>query len=519
MPKQKTDDLIQLIRSLTRAEKRHFRLFVRRNQSSDDILFLQLFDVMDRHQEYDEGLILRKLPAIKKSQLSNLKAHLYKQLLTSLRLLNKNYNEDIQIRETIDYARVLYNKGLYRQSLDILDKAKARALKFKFTSQALEIVEFEKLIEGQYITRSIEGRAEELTTDSMHLNRVNEQTHLFSNLALQLYGLYIKVGYVRNEKDHFFVREFFQSHLPTVRYDDLEFWGKIYYCQSYVWLYHMTHDFRLSYRYSQKWVDLFNSNDEMIPLNLPLYLKAMHNLLGALFNAMYYDRFVEVLSDLERLPELHPIAQEKNTEGLYHLFKYVHSIEKHYLEGTFTEGLKLVPEIIGLIDSDEYNWDHHRELIFYYRIACLYFGSGDNSTAIDYLNLIINQRNPDYREDIQAFARILNLIAHFEMGNAQLVEYQVKSVYRFLAKTEDLQEVQREIFRFLRKTPKMRASELKKEFVRLKDKLVKLESDPFQRRPFLYLDIISWLESKIEDRKVQDVIREKFLRRHERGEK
>ena len=513
MPKQKTDDLIQLIRSLTRAEKRHFRLFVRRNQSSDEILFLQLFDVMDRHKEYDEGLILRKLPAIKKSQLSNLKAHLYKQLLTSLRLLNKNYNEDIQIRETIDYARVLYNKGLYRQSLDILDKAKARALKFKFSSQALEIVEFEKLIEGQYITRSIEGRAEELTESSIHLNRINEQTHLFSNLALQLYSLYIKVGYVRNEKDHFFVKEFFQSHLPAVRFEDLEFWGKVYFCQSYVWLYHMTHDFRLSYRYAQKWVDLFDDNEDMISLNLPLYLKGVHNLLGSLFNTMYYDRFVEVLNMLEKLPDRFPIKQEKNTEGLYLLFRYVHSIEKHYLEGTFTEGLSLVPEIIELIESDEYNWDHHRELIFYYRIACLYFGSGDNGRAIDYLNLIINQRNPDYREDIQAFARILNLIAHFELGNAQLVEYQVKSVYRFLAKNKDLQEVQREIFRFLRKTPKMRASELKKEFVRLKEKLVKLENDPFQRRPFLYLDIISWLESKIEDRNVQDIIREKFLKR------
>lgn len=515
MPKQKTDDLIQLIRSLTRAEKRHFRLFVRRNQSSDEILFLQLFDVMDRHKEYDESLILRKLPAIKKSQLSNLKAHLYKQLLTSLRLLNKNYNEDIQIREMIDYARVLYNKGLYRQSLDILDKAKLRALKFKFSSQALEIVEFEKLIEGQYITRSIEGRSEELTENSIFLNRVNEHTHLFSNLALQLYGLYIKVGYVRNEKDHFFVREFFQSRLPPVKYDELEFWGKVYFCQSYVWLYHMTHDFRMSYRYAQKWVDLFDANEEMITLNLPLYLKGVHNLLGALFNAMYYDRFVQVLADLESLPDRFPVKQEKNTEGLYWLFRYVHSIEKHYLEGTFTEGLSLVPEIIELIESDEYNWDHHRELIFYYRIACLYFGSGDNSRAIDYLNLIINQRNPDYREDIQAFARILNLIAHFEMGNAQLVEYQVKSVYRFLAKNKDLQEVQREIFRFLRKTPKMRATELKKEFIRLKEKLSKLENDPFQRRPFLYLDIISWLESKIEDRKVQDIIREKFLKRHQ----
>ena len=30
--------------------------------------------------------------------------------------------------------------------------------------------------------------------------------------------------------------------------------------------------------------------------------------------------------------------------------------------------------------------DKHRVLVFYYKIACLYFGSGDNEKAIDYLN-------------------------------------------------------------------------------------------------------------------------------------
>jgi hypothetical protein len=120
MPKQKTDDLVALIRSLTRAEKRHFRLFVKRNQSSEDILFLQLFDFLEKRGEYEEDVILKKIPEVKKSQLSNLKAHLYKQLLTSLRLLSTKNANDIQIREMVDYARVLYNKGLYRHALDML---------------------------------------------------------------------------------------------------------------------------------------------------------------------------------------------------------------------------------------------------------------------------------------------------------------------------------------------------------------------------------------------------------------
>ena len=116
----------------------------------------------------------------------NLKAHLTKQLLTSLRLLSKNQQEDIQIREQIDYARVLYNKGLYQQSLDWLARAKERALEGEFSSRALEIVEFEKLIESQYITRSFEGRAEELAAQSARLCRRVVHSNEMSTLSLQM---------------------------------------------------------------------------------------------------------------------------------------------------------------------------------------------------------------------------------------------------------------------------------------------------------------------------------------------
>ena len=516
MPKQKTDDLIQLVRSLTRAEKRHFRLFVRRNQASDDILFLQLFDFLDKHKEYDEALILKKLPGIKKRQLSNLKAHLYKQLLISLRLVNASHNEDIQLREMIDYARVLYNKGLYRQSLDILDKAKGKAYEGLFYALALEIVEFEKHIEGQYITRSIEGRADELAAEALHLHDTIDNINLYSNLALQLYGLYLKMGYVRNQNDYELVKQFFQSHLPDIDFQQLDFFGKVYYCQAQVWYYHITQDFPMCYRHAEKWEELFLEKPELISTYVPLYLKGMHNLLHALFNTLQYQKFIDELEELDRFPEVYDISQVKNIEGLFYLFKYIHSIKKHFLEGTFTEGLQLIPGLVKTIEEDTYNWDDHRILVFYYRIACLYFGSGDNESAIDYLNLIINQKNPDYREDIQCFARILNLIAHFELGNSQLVEYQVKSVYRFLLKMEDLHAVQREIFRFLRKIPRIQEEELKNEFISLRNKLAEQEGGPYERRPFLYLDIISWLESKIEDKPVQEIIRRKFEARQMR---
>jgi hypothetical protein len=77
--------------------------------------------------------------------------------------------------------------------------------------------------------------------------------------------------------------------------------------------------------------------------------------------------------------------------------------------------------------------DRHRVLVFHYKIASLYFGSGAPEKAIDYLNKIINWK-VDLRTDLQCYSRLLHLIAHYELGNYQLVEYLARSVYRFMAK-------------------------------------------------------------------------------------
>ncbi len=514
MRKQQTDHLIELITSLTKAEKRHFRLFVTRNQASDELLFLQLFDMIDKHRDYDEALILKKIPQIKKRQLSNLKAHLYKQLLLSLRLLSRNYNIDIEIRERIDYSKVLYNKGLYRQSLEMLDKAKGQAIKYKQNTLTLEIVEFEKLIESQYITRSINTRAEELTNEADQIAKRAIRTQKLSNLALQLYGLYLKIGFVRNEKDHFFVKEFFQSSLPKYNVADLGFYERLYLFQSYVWYNHTTQEFLHCYKYAQKWVDLFREEPAMKQVDPAIYIKGLHNLLSSLFYLSHYTRFVEVLTELENFKLSDKNRRIHNLESILHLFKYVHKINLHYIEGTFDEGIQLVPELVDIIDSKKYHWDNHRIMVFHYRIACLYFSSGDNDTAIHYLNLILNAPNPQIREDIQCFARFLNLMAHYELGHTQLLEYLVKSVYRFLAKMQELHQAQKEILQFLRRLHRIqRKNGLKKEFIKLKSNLEKIQNDPYERRPFLYLDIISWLESKIENKPVKTVIREKFLKK------
>jgi len=514
MPSQQTDHLIQLIKSLTKGEKRSFRLFVNRDNPGGNKLFMKVFDVMSSQETYKEDALFQKIPDLKKSQLSNIKAHLYKQILISLRNHYRNADQDIIIREQLDYARVLYSKGLYKQSLDLLDKAKKGALSHQNYSLALNIINFERHIEAQHITGSMSGKATEIKELSEEIVRKVAIQNDLSNFSLSLYGFYLRYGYVKDKKDFRFVKEYFEAHHPSVEIINMDFYEKLVLFQSYVWYYNMIQDFPNYFRYAHNWVQLFEENEEKKYLDTAIYLKGIHNQLNALFMLQRHDKFLPLLKQLQDLIQNDKLIRNHNLKSLWTLISYLHGINDIYLTADYHEGVEYIKPLESLLESNIYNWDLNRIIVFYYKIACVYFGADDWERTIFYLNKITNNYYPDFRGDIQCFARILNLIAHFELGNDLLVSYQVKSVYRFFIKMEDMGEVQKEIFAFIKRIPRMQQQDLMKEFKILQNKLIVLRDDPYERRPFLYLDIISWLKSKIKDITMQEAIKESILRKY-----
>ena len=183
------------------------------------------------------------------------------------------------------------------------------------------------------------------------------------------------------------------------------------------------------------------------------------------------------------------------------------------MTGEFTEGSKIIPEIAESLENFEQLLDVHYILIFYYKFACMYFGNSNYQNVVFWLNKIINMKDFDIRSDIHGFARILNLISHYELGNLDLVDYYIRSTYRFLIKKNDLHLFQKIIMKFLRKLSSITRDQLIDAFKELREQLVPLNDKFYERRPFIYFDILSWLESKIENRDVQEVIREKALKK------
>jgi hypothetical protein len=516
MSNRSHDILFQLVKSLEKAEKRHFKLYIKRSSANEDLKIVRLFDALDKLETYDEKYLLKKLPGTEKRQLYNLKTHLYREILASLRLLKSADSIDLQLHEQFDYAHILYKKGLFLQSLKILEKAKETARtnhKFNFMTQ---VISLEKRIETLHITRSMQDRAEQLSAEAIEITTRNQTVARLSNLSLQLYSWYTRHGHARNEEDERGAKEFLQKLLPEGVWEEKGFYERLYLYQSLSWYAFIRQDFLMYYRYAQKWVDLFHDQRLMIRVETGHYIKGLHNLLNAHFDLRNFKAFEETLKLFEEFSLTDRVKDHDNFRIQAFIYIASAKINQHFMIGTFKEGLLLVPDIEQKLKQYAIFLDSHRVMVMNYKIATLYFGSGDYKTSIDYLQKIIYE-DEGLGNDLQCYARLVHLISHYELGNDSIIESLTKSVYRFMAKMQNLTVVEESMFQFLKKSFNLTPRQLKPELENLLQKIKHLEKNRFETRAFAYLDIISWLESKVKNKPMGTIIHEKYLQSKRRA--
>jgi hypothetical protein len=511
MSNRNNDILFQLIRSLEKSEKRHFKLYIRRSSARDDLKIIRVFDTMDKMQEYDEKLLLKKMQGVTKPQLANLKTHLYKQLLSALRLLKITVSIDLQLSEHLDHARLLYQKGLKLQALKLLEKAKELARENHKYNYLAQVISLEKKIETLHITRSGLERTETLSTQATDISGHIDRVVKLSNLALLLYGWYVKNGHARNALDEDGIRKFFSDQLPPKTESITDFYELLYLYQSFCWYAFIRQDFLQYYRYSQKWIDLYRKEPLMIKTETGHYVKGMHNLLNAHFVLRNFKKFPDLLKEFEDFDR--NIVPQLQQNFRIHTSVYINSakLNWHLMTGSFKEGLHLIPGIERRLEEDAMYLDVHRILVFNYKMAMLHFGAGQYAKTIDYLQKIINGP-AGLRKDLQCYSRLLHLIAHYELGNDSIIESLIKSVYRFMSKMENLTVIEEEMFRFLRRSFGIHPALMKPELERFYNAIKHLEKNRFETRALNYLDIISWLESKIQNKTMGELIHQKYIR-------
>jgi len=516
MSKRSSERLFLLIKSLNKAEKRIFKFYASRGKNTGDEKFIRLFDFIDKQEKYDEKKILKQAPDLKKVQLSNLKAHLYQSILESLELYNSEEDIEIQLRHSLNQINILYNRALYEQCHKIIAQGKKLAQKYDKILLLFEFVEFEKKLLTKSIEKDIHQQAIETITQSEELATHIRNTRRFQNLSLKLYAYYLQIGFIRNSRDFDIANRYLYSSLPAFKEEELSFNEKMFLYQSFTGYYYFVQDAFRAYDYAQKWLLLFNKNPNYIQPKFEYYLKAFNNVVAAQFRLSYYDDFIKNAKQFSELKNLDFFKLSFNHKLLIFKYSTIHLINSYFMTGEFTKGAKAIPDIYHEFKIYESKLDKHSRTIFYYKFACMYFGDDNYTQTIYWLNKIINDKDDSIRSDIQGFSRILILLSHWELKNNEFIEYFMRSTIRYLKKIEDFHLFQKYMLEFIRDLGSGLPEKIDSSLNKLYKNLKPLQGNPYEKRAFAYFDILSWLESKLQNKSNQLIIHEKAKRKIER---
>ncbi|MBI2268774.1 MAG: hypothetical protein HYU69_00275 [Bacteroidetes bacterium] len=190
-------------------------------------------------------------------------------------------------------------------------------------------------------------------------------------------------------------------------------------------------------------------------------------------------------------------------------------IKLHVAKAELEEALKLIPEIESTLKKYQGSISIEVKSTFYIYLGYIYFMAEDFKKALVWMNRLENEIGSSTRQDIQTLCRLQLMILYYELGYDELIGYLQRATSHSLIKKGEMYKTEAAILGFFKKEPRNSNSqkELTTIFRKLKVRITALLVDPFEANMLNSLDIISWIDSKIENRRLIEVLREKEQRR------
>lgn len=511
MPISQSHQVYKLVRSLSKGEKRNFKLYAGRITNTEQLLYIKLFDILEKQKAFDEKDVIMKMGNINSSQYSNVKRHLYSQIMISMRHLYKEKKAYIKVREYIDMAYILYSKGLYMEALKILDKAKKLSLKNDTDFSTLTIVEIEKMIQSRHITRSSTISIETLVEQASNISESIHNRVKLSNLKVLLHRYYIKKGHVSTKEEEKEVTQFYERAIADNDTSKMRTIEKVNFHQCEVWYYYILSDFQNCYLSAIKWITLFEESKELMNRDIDLYMRGFHYLLTSAFNNRDNSGFSKHLIKLENFR--HDLYSSFNENSKVFSFLYVHNsrMNLHFLQGSFDEGVDIIPRTLKRIRRYRSKLDEHKIMIIYFKIAYMYLGNQMPKKANQYLMHIINLTNKSLRKDMQIYARLMHLMVHYELDSDNIIPYLLNRYQTYVLKHAEhntVAIVALDMFKKLYGSPLLDRKSILKFYL---EEFNILKNQKYSARGFHYLDIPTWIEAKYLDIPLGEVIKNQNL--------
>lgn len=502
-------DLFDLIHSLSRTEKRYFKIAAEMHVIGKKNNYVKLFEAILKQKEYDEAAIKRKFrKETFVKQLTFTKNALSNKILKSLRDYHsggKNASAAFQLRESLSNIELLYQKSLLNQMGKELRRSKKLAYQYDAFSYLLQLISWEKRLLTGTASKKVVQQLAELVAEEEYVLMLLQNYRTYESLNQQMVSLLRirKTTKAKAVEEDF--KQLFDHPLLSEESKALSFTAKLLYHDTKGHYFDNIHKGKQAFEHYQKMFNLWSTEQGVLlqKENLGGYRKALNNYLNSCNQTQQFALLPAVLQKMEELPT-------DTFEAEFKTFQLLVINQLLYFVNTkqFEAGIAKVAEWEkGLEKYGKYVSPTHL-LTIYYNISLLYFFEENHGETLLWLNEIIYFPKADVRKDLQQVARLLQLILHYELENEEILENLYRSTYRNLKQANDLDRFEQIVLRNVRQLIKVNIfdkEELKESLLTFRNELQQMVAQT-GRFPLGLFEVGNWLDSKIAGKSLKEIL-------------
>lgn len=474
----KSDHLARLIGTMSKAEKRYFKLVT--NLQKGNKRYTELFEAIERGDD------LHAFAKGSRSQLPVLRNYLQQLLLKSLRNFYDESSIDIELRNVLDDIELLWDRNEYATASRILERSKKRAQEHERYAILLQLLEWQIRLDGPEAGHNEPNAVLCIYRQIDEVREAHRTILQFRELYDRSYFLTVQQGVVRDPALERAYEEIINHPLMKREATNVSFLGRIYRHLILSRCSHARGDRTSDISHSRAALELFDSHPHRILDSTTLYNRV---LMFNLYNAMSEDRYDEAYRSVQRLRSLPPGRNAEYGKSIATLmeFNIYESI------GAFEHSHALLDDLLAMRERERHKKSPFGSAVLDDQLARHHFAIGDYERAIEFSNKILSQKGTGSQHNLHATVRILVLMSHAELGNFSYLKYAARAAYQYLYRHNRLFGIEKALLSFFSnlssKTPPQAYGELLKE-------IEALGADTYEGRVIDYRDVLHWAEAK-----------------------
>lgn len=489
------NDVFQLVRSLTKAEKRFFNLFSA--LSEGDKNYVKLFNALEKMSEYDEKKLKKKLAGERfLNNLSYEKNYLFKMLLRSLRIFHDESDAENTLHSRFMDLNILTEKGLYTASRETLKKAMNLARASNRSEYQIALLKMDtelddRLYDIGHTAKNIDRHFSEIEEHLCQIDGYNRYKKLYDSFWIH--------ARQRREKGMDGLRKL--MNLPELKkFPEKEGF------QSQKFFLAINSSFRMfegkvkeSLVYSEKLISLIELQPDQIKDNPKTYYATLNNLMGRYIYLGEEQKFFEKLAQFRSFPEkVNPLRRH------YYTVKVASSsiqleLEFYLFNQQGKKALQRLPKLVSVLKEMENEIAPEHFLTLNYTAACIYFNNGHCKDALRHVHRIINDEDlGDQRIDLQCNARLMRICCYHDINDTVGMELALKDLKRILRNEQIHFDSLKLLMPYFTKAVVLNASQRKSELLILEKKLAALIKTSEKDRVLITeVDCLQWIRNNL----------------------